>query len=186
MLRKLKELDAQAAEGVIEGVTAAALGRPADPWQADTWVEVLRRADAEVAAAGHGGESTAVVLALGEQLAGASVGDSVAWLFEASSAVELTGGQQRRPMIGSGSAAVLPIAHHTGGGTVLLASDNLYLYENLELHVPIAATLDSASNLRAQERMLRLASDRRLIIPGHDPAIFQRFPTPGNGIAKIE
>ncbi len=73
----------------------------------------------------------------------------------------------------------------TAAGTVVLASDNAYLYENFAKHVPIAQTLDSASNLRAQSRMLSLASDPRLIVPGHDPEVFVRFPTPGNGVALI-
>jgi len=38
-------------------------------------------------------------------------------------------------------------------GTIVLANDSVYLYENLEKHAPIAATLDAASNLRAQDRM---------------------------------
>ena len=73
----------------------------------------------------------------------------------------------------------------TSAGTVVLASDNAYLYENFAKHVPIAQTLDSASNLRTQTRMLSLASDPRLIVPGHDPEVFVRFPTPGNGVALI-
>jgi glyoxylase-like metal-dependent hydrolase (beta-lactamase superfamily II) len=71
-------------------------------------------------------------------------------------------------------------------GTIVVASDNMYLYENLARHVPIAQTLDSASNLRAQARMVTLASDPRLIVPGHDPEVFVRFPTPGNGVARIQ
>ena len=71
-------------------------------------------------------------------------------------------------------------------GTVVIASDNCYLYENLDKHVAIAQTLDAASNLRAQDRMKQLASSPRLIVPGHDPAVFTRFPAPGNGIARIE
>jgi glyoxylase-like metal-dependent hydrolase (beta-lactamase superfamily II) len=71
-------------------------------------------------------------------------------------------------------------------GTVVVASDNVYLYENLARHVPIAQTLDSASNLRTQLRMTTLASDPRLIVPGHDPEVFVRFPAPGNGIARIQ
>ena len=71
-------------------------------------------------------------------------------------------------------------------GTIVLASDNAYLYENLEQRRPIAQTLDSLSNLRAQERMFRLASERRLVVPGHDVEVFIRFPKPGNGIARIE
>lgn len=74
---------------------------------------------------------------------------------------------------------------NTAAGTVVLASDNMYLYENLDRHLPIAQTLDRESNLRAQERMLTLASDRRLIVPGHDPAVFVHFPAPGNGVAHI-
>jgi len=73
----------------------------------------------------------------------------------------------------------------TTAGTVVIASDNMYLYENLAKHLPIAQTLDAASNLRAQERMTTLASDPRLIVPGHDPEVFARFPSPGNGIAQI-
>ena len=74
----------------------------------------------------------------------------------------------------------------TRNGTAVIASDNLYLYENLESHRPIAQTLDSLSNLAAQDRMTRLASSRTLIVPGHDPAVFSRFPKPGNGVARIE
>ena len=74
----------------------------------------------------------------------------------------------------------------TAHGTVVLASDNAYLYENFDRHAPIAQTLDSASNLRAQERMTRLAGKRALIVPGHDPKVFSRFRKPGHGVAKIE
>ncbi len=71
-------------------------------------------------------------------------------------------------------------------GTIVLASDNMYLYENLAKHQPIAQTLDAASNLRTQERMAAMASTPRLLVPGHDPEVFVRFPTPGNGIAAIK
>jgi len=74
----------------------------------------------------------------------------------------------------------------SAGGTVVLASDNMYLYENLEKHAPIGATLDAASNLRAQDRMKQIAARPELIIPGHDPAVFTKFPNPAAGVAKIE
>ncbi|HMF91828.1 MAG TPA: N-acyl homoserine lactonase family protein [Candidatus Angelobacter sp.] len=57
----------------------------------------------------------------------------------------------------------------TQRGTVVLASDNMYLYENLEKHVPIAQTLDADSNLRAQDRMKQIAAESRLVIPGPTP-----------------
>jgi glyoxylase-like metal-dependent hydrolase (beta-lactamase superfamily II) len=73
----------------------------------------------------------------------------------------------------------------TAKGTVVVASDNCYLYENLERHRPIAQTLDSTSNLAAQDRMKRIASSVRLIVPGHDPAVFTRFRAAGPGAVSI-
>ena len=75
---------------------------------------------------------------------------------------------------------------NTKAGCVVIASDNVYLYENLDKHVPITATLDAKSNLAAQDRMKRLATSPRLIVPGHDPEVFVRFPKPGNGVARVE
>jgi len=74
----------------------------------------------------------------------------------------------------------------TAKGTVVVASDNVYLYENLDKHVPIAQTLDEKSNLAAQDRMKHIASAPRLIVPGHDPAVFQRFHGPAPGAVKVE
>ena len=74
----------------------------------------------------------------------------------------------------------------TRAGTVVLASDNAYLYENLEKHLAIAQTLDAASNLAAQERMLKVAAAPRLVIPGHDPAVFERFPVVKPGVVRID
>ena len=74
----------------------------------------------------------------------------------------------------------------TSAGTVVLASDNMYLYENLEKHLPIAATLDAVSNLRAQDRMKQLAASPGLIVPGHDPAVMTKFPLVAPGAAKIQ
>ena len=74
---------------------------------------------------------------------------------------------------------------HTRKGTVIVASDNVYLYENLEKNLPIAQTFDAAANLRAQHRMERLASHPGLIVPGHDPKVFIKFAKPGHGVARI-
>lgn len=74
---------------------------------------------------------------------------------------------------------------HTAQGTVVLASDNVYMYENLEKRVPIAQTVDRAANVAAQGRMLTIASDPRLIVPGHDPAVFTKFESVGPGIVRI-
>ena len=73
----------------------------------------------------------------------------------------------------------------TAAGIVVIASDNMYLYENLDRQLPIAQTVDAASNLAAQRRMVSLASSPRLIVPGHDPAVFTRFETVSVGVVRI-
>jgi glyoxylase-like metal-dependent hydrolase (beta-lactamase superfamily II) len=78
------------------------------------------------------------------------------------------------------------VSVNTRAGAVILASDNMYLYENLEKHAPIAQTLDAASNLRAQDRMKQLAASPRLIIPGHDPAVFEKFPRVSERVVRID
>jgi glyoxylase-like metal-dependent hydrolase (beta-lactamase superfamily II) len=71
------------------------------------------------------------------------------------------------------------------GGTVVIASDNVYVYANLDLHLPISITMDADANLKAQDRMMRIASRAEWVIPGHDAAVFQRFPNPVEGVARI-
>jgi glyoxylase-like metal-dependent hydrolase (beta-lactamase superfamily II) len=73
----------------------------------------------------------------------------------------------------------------TTKGTVVLASDNAYLYENVEMKKAISQTLDAESNLRAQEHMRSVAAAPNLVIPGHDPAVFDRFPHVSDRIVKI-
>jgi len=74
----------------------------------------------------------------------------------------------------------------TRSGTVVLASDNMYLYLNLEKHLPIAQTFDKESNLRAQDRMKTIASRPELIVPGHDPAVMTRFPKVADRVVRID
>jgi hypothetical protein len=42
------------------------------------------------------------------------------------------------------------------------------------------------SNLKALDRMMQIASRPNLIVPGHDPEVFVKFPKPGNGVARIQ
>jgi glyoxylase-like metal-dependent hydrolase (beta-lactamase superfamily II) len=74
---------------------------------------------------------------------------------------------------------------NTRRGVAVIASDNAYLYENLDKRLAIAQTVDAASNLRAQARMLSLAAPG-LVVPGPAPAVFERFPLLGKGVARID
>jgi glyoxylase-like metal-dependent hydrolase (beta-lactamase superfamily II) len=81
------------------------------------------------------------------------------------------------------------VSAKTDAGTVVLASDHIYLYENLEKHAPIAATFGPegpASNLKAQDRIRTLVSDPRLIVPGHDPLVFEKFQAVSDGVVRIK
>jgi glyoxylase-like metal-dependent hydrolase (beta-lactamase superfamily II) len=71
----------------------------------------------------------------------------------------------------------------TRAGTVVIASDNMYLYENQEKHVPIAQTFDPASNLAAQDRMKAMA---KIVVPGHDPGVMMRFPHTSPRVVRID
>jgi glyoxylase-like metal-dependent hydrolase (beta-lactamase superfamily II) len=63
----------------------------------------------------------------------------------------------------------------------VLASDNTYLYRNLEAHMASAtfSDADHAANIKNQERMIQLAGSVDRVIPGHDALQFQKFPTQG-------
>ena len=74
----------------------------------------------------------------------------------------------------------------TASGTAVFTSDNVYLYENFDRHAPIAQTLDAASNLKAQDRAKSLASNPKLLVPGHDPAVFERFERVADGVVRIK
>jgi glyoxylase-like metal-dependent hydrolase (beta-lactamase superfamily II) len=73
-----------------------------------------------------------------------------------------------------------------GEAPFVLASDNCYLYRNLETHAASATftEADRDANLRAQERMVTLAGRRERVVPGHDLRQFERYPTSGR-VARI-
>lgn len=73
-----------------------------------------------------------------------------------------------------------------GEAPFVLASDNCYLYRNLETRAASATFTpeDRDANLRAQERMIVLAGRRDRVVPGHDALQFERYPTAGR-VARI-
>lgn len=63
----------------------------------------------------------------------------------------------------------------------VLASDNCYLYRNLADRAASATfeESDHAANVAAQARMIELAGAPERVVPGHDPAQFERYPAKG-------
>src|SRR5262249_53997606 len=68
-----------------------------------------------------------------------------------------------------------------GAPTFVLASDNVYLYRNIDTKAPIATfdPTDRYANVAAFDRMIRLAGAKERVLPGHDMLVFSRFPTNG-------
>jgi glyoxylase-like metal-dependent hydrolase (beta-lactamase superfamily II) len=73
-----------------------------------------------------------------------------------------------------------------GAEPVILASDNCYLFRNLETKTPGATfePADREKNTAALARMITLAGSAARVVPGHDALQFERFPARGR-IARI-
>jgi serine/threonine protein phosphatase PrpC len=111
---------AQAADGVLAAVRAAGV-----PGDATACAQLLAKLDVPAL----GGETTAVmVVLLPDRLIGASIGDSGAWMVTADGHEDLTEGQNRKPLLGTGRAVPVPFTRFHPRGTLLLATDGLLKY----------------------------------------------------------
>jgi glyoxylase-like metal-dependent hydrolase (beta-lactamase superfamily II) len=78
--------------------------------------------------------------------------------------------------VGGHTPGMQVVRVETSLGAVVLASDVTHFYENLERNRPFAVLESVAGSLEAFDEARRLASDPALVIPGHDPAVLERFP----------
>ena len=76
----------------------------------------------------------------------------------------------------------------TGISKIILASDNIWVYYQLEHMRPPSAggTMDTAGYVKSMQRMKTQASDPKYIIPGHDAKVFSVFPVVAANIVKIK
>jgi serine/threonine protein phosphatase PrpC len=140
------------------GLDAARACRPEELLLAPIWSGILRRADAAVAADRDAGFTTLVGLCVyGDQVVGASSGDSAAFLVSGGEARELTAGQHKNPPVGSGAAAVVPFASRlTEPRRVLVMSDGVWKYVGWDRVAAIAR------EARGPEVIARLQERARL------------------------
>ena len=66
----------------------------------------------------------------------------------------------------------------TRRGWVVLASDALHYFEELEKSLPFAVAHSIADMMLAHDRILQLADTRDHIVPSHDPQLMLRYPAP--------
>src|SRR5688572_22877141 len=100
---------------------------------ADDCEAFLHNIDRTLADDPNAGETTGIVLILsGNQIFGASVGDSEAWLFSTAAKTHLTKGQFRKPFLGSGEVLAVKFIAPATPGTLLVATDGLWKYTSYE------------------------------------------------------
>jgi glyoxylase-like metal-dependent hydrolase (beta-lactamase superfamily II) len=71
-------------------------------------------------------------------------------------------------------------------GDVVLASDAVHFYEELDLDRPFSVIADLAEMYRAYDFLRELAASGGVLVPGHDPKVMQGFPAfgeAGDGLA---
>lgn len=89
--------------------------------------------------------------------------------------------------------------HHVGGhtlglqvvrlwteqGWLVLASDASHYYANMESRRPFPIVADVAQMEDGWKRLYSLADRKELVIPGHDPAVMERFQAPEKSMGGI-
>lgn len=140
---------AAAAQAILDAVDAASAVAP-------DWCDLLCQLDRTPARLGHG-QSTAVLVDVSPTtVSGASVGDSGAWWIHASTLLDLTEGQRRKPLVGAGCAPFRIAPTPLGPGTLLVASDGLLRYAPPRRIAELALGPDLAAAARALVDLVRL------------------------------
>ena len=69
-------------------------------------------------------------------------------------------------------------------GPVVIAGDAAYLYRNIEEGLPVSITVSRSANTADVARVAEEFGPAN-VIPGHDPALFDRYPAGVEGVAAI-
>ena len=80
--------------------------------------------------------------------------------------------------VGGHSMGLQMIRARTRRGWVVLASDAAHYYANLERGLPYPITFNAAEAVEAFRRAYLLADSPDHVIPGHDPLVLARYPSP--------
>ncbi len=86
---------------------------------------------------------------------------------------------------GGHSAGLQMVRIRTAGGRIVLASDAAHFYRNIEEDRPFSIVTDLPRMYDAFDLARSLADSPNLVVPGHDPLVMGRFPTPRAGLEGI-
>jgi len=100
----------------------------------DSCTGLIQKIDQAIAKDKVAGETTCVIAVINpDEIFGASIGDSGAWLIDESGYMDLTQRQVRKPFVGSGSVCPISFSYkQTNGRRLLLATDGLFKYSSSE------------------------------------------------------
>jgi len=87
-------------------------------------------------------------------------------------------------LLGGHTMGMQAVRVHTRLGWIVLASDAAHYYENFETGRPFYIVHDLGAVLDGYARLKALASDPRLVVPGHDPLVCKYY-TAEAGLAGI-
>ncbi len=91
----------------------------------------------------------------------------------------------RAHRVGGHTAGLQIVTVDTGAGPVVLTSDASHFYRNVETRQPVQIVTSLPEMLAAFETIHALAGPQRLIVPGHDPQVADRFKVEEPGIIRI-
>jgi len=114
-------------------------------------------------------------------------GDDIALLLDAhrDGRTRTTGADEevapgiRAITVGGHSPGQQVLVVDTARGPVVLASDAVHLYEELERRRPFGVVADLRAMYEAYDLLRDLERDGALVVPGHDPEVARRFPAVG-------
>jgi serine/threonine protein phosphatase PrpC len=116
---------ANACDALVHAVRTRVAEQPFDPYNLRAWSDAVTRTDAELAGSAAGGETTAIVVAVGPHgVAGVSVGDSEAWMVSAG--IDRLTERQDRTRVGTGKSRPRPFHRSRLQGVLVVATDGLF------------------------------------------------------------
>ncbi len=87
--------------------------------------------------------------------------------------------------VGGHTAGLQIVSVETARGRVVLTSDASHFYRNVERYQPVQLITSLPEMLAAFDTIRALAGSPDLVVPGHDPAVAERFPLVEPGIIRI-
>jgi serine/threonine protein phosphatase PrpC len=140
----------------------------------DSCTGLIQKIDQAIAKDKVAGETTCVIAVVNlDEIFGASVGDSGAWLIDESGYLNLTQRQVRKPLAGSGSAGPVSFCHKpTNGRHLLLATDGLLKYSSPER---ITAICRQGSTDEAAKQLIELVRYASGSLPDDVTVIFGKL-----------